>query len=254
MKKKLEAELISIAHQILRIKDKDDVKQLHQQAQKLYEKLSVLLFAEENFTYINPTISYLDIEEKLEKTSLQEQNLSNTIPSNAVVETIVKLDPISIESITIKNIEKEEQNTFEKESLFADFAITPIFEKRTEQDTPVIENKPEFTENISDKKFVDVPTISTLIFDKVESEGFNLNDKLKKNLTISLNDKLAFEKSLFDGSTEDYNRVLSQINTFESLQEAITFINEMVKPDYNNWVGQEDLASNFIEMATSKFI
>ncbi|GAQ49783.1 hypothetical protein FPK15_contig00058-0010 [Flavobacterium psychrophilum] len=67
MKKKLEAELISIAHKILKLKNKEDVRELHHQTQRLYEKLSVLLFVEENFGDIKPTISLYDIENKLEK-------------------------------------------------------------------------------------------------------------------------------------------------------------------------------------------
>ena len=56
MKKKLEAELISIAHRILKLKNKSELVQLHQESQKLYEKLSVLLFVEENFAGLQPTI------------------------------------------------------------------------------------------------------------------------------------------------------------------------------------------------------
>ena len=56
MKKKLEAELISIAHRILKLKNKSELVQLHQESQKLYEKLSVLLFVVENFAGSQPTI------------------------------------------------------------------------------------------------------------------------------------------------------------------------------------------------------
>lgn len=59
MKKKLEAELISIAHKILKLKNKEDVRELHHQTQRLYEKLSVLLFVEENFGDINQQFHYM---------------------------------------------------------------------------------------------------------------------------------------------------------------------------------------------------
>ena len=49
MKKKLEADLISIAHRILKLKGKEDVTKMHAEAAALYEKLSVLKFANENF-------------------------------------------------------------------------------------------------------------------------------------------------------------------------------------------------------------
>jgi hypothetical protein len=52
MKKKLEADLISIAHRVLKLKGKEDTILLHQEAQKLYEKLSVLRFYEENINIL----------------------------------------------------------------------------------------------------------------------------------------------------------------------------------------------------------
>ena len=42
MKRKLEAELISIAHRILKLKNKSELAQLQQETLKLYEKISVL--------------------------------------------------------------------------------------------------------------------------------------------------------------------------------------------------------------------
>ena len=59
------------------------------------------------------------------------------------------------------------------------------------------------------------------IFDKVSdiktTEKKSLNDKLKSGgLTIGLNDKLAFIKHLFDSKNEDYDRVISQLNTIKT--------------------------------------
>ena len=42
MKKKLEAELMSIAHRILKLKGKDDIDKMHKEVAALYEKLTVL--------------------------------------------------------------------------------------------------------------------------------------------------------------------------------------------------------------------
>ena len=77
---------------------------------------------------------------------------------------------------------------------------------------------------------------------------------MNKSVNIGLNDKLAFEKQLFDGSPEDFNRVVSQISTFDSLEDAKDFIDEMVKPDYNDWKGKEEFADRFMEFVASKFV
>ena len=44
MKKKLEADLISIAHRVLKLKGKEDINKLHTEVSELYEKLTVLKF------------------------------------------------------------------------------------------------------------------------------------------------------------------------------------------------------------------
>jgi hypothetical protein len=81
-----------------------------------------------------------------------------------------------------------------------------------------------------------------------------LNDKLSKTINIGLNDRMGFVKFLFADSNEDYNRVLSQLNTFSTFREAKDFIDEIIKPDYNNWVGVDDYADRFIELVEKKFL
>jgi 3-methyladenine DNA glycosylase AlkD len=81
----------------------------------------------------------------------------------------------------------------------------------------------------------------------------SLNDQHLKTINIGLNDKMAFVKNLFGDSNEDYNRVLSQLNTFSTFEEAKDFIDEIIKPDYNNWEGVDDYAERFIEIVAKKF-
>ena len=52
----------------------------------------------------------------------------------------------------------------------------------------------------------------------------SLNESLGNGLNIGLNDRLAFIKQLFNGSNEDYSRVMSQISSFSTYEEAETFI------------------------------
>ncbi|MDP5082612.1 MAG: hypothetical protein NWP87_08155, partial [Winogradskyella sp.] len=120
---------------------------------------------------------------------------------------------------------KEEPNMIEFETITSGFAEIPEFEPLEEAQ-------------------------------KRESEKAmkSLNDKLKgEGLKIGLNDKLAFIKHLFEGKNEDYDRVISQINTTHSIGEARRLILEMVKPDYNNWRGKEEYEERFIEIVESKF-
>ena len=81
----------------------------------------------------------------------------------------------------------------------------------------------------------------------------SLNDFLGKGIQIGLNDRLAFIKNLFEGSAEDYQRVLSQVQTYSDWEEAQQFIQEMIKPDYNNWEGKEEFEVRFLKCIESNF-
>src|SRR5690606_22721918 len=73
MKKKLEAELISIAHRILKLKNKSELDQLYSETRALYEKLAVLRFAEEHFGQPKPSIGIADVESALENEITPEE-------------------------------------------------------------------------------------------------------------------------------------------------------------------------------------
>ena len=81
----------------------------------------------------------------------------------------------------------------------------------------------------------------------------SINDRLKKGIQIGINDRIAFVRHLFDGSTSDYNRVLSQLNTLKSREEAKDFVLQMVKPDYNNWEGKEEYEHRFLDIVENRF-
>ena len=81
----------------------------------------------------------------------------------------------------------------------------------------------------------------------------SLNDRLKKGIQIGVNDRHAFVRHLFEGSTTDYNRVLSQLNTIKTKEEAVNFVLNMVKPDYNNWEGKEEYEIRFLAVVESKY-
>jgi hypothetical protein len=330
MRKKLEAELISIAHRILKLKNKEDVRELHHETQKLYEKLSVLLFVEENFDEVKPTIGIREIEEKLErafdfdekivvaelkeddsieikKELKEEKPVINTEPiaeeikkeeptteeikkelpetkddpkTEEVQEEIIEEETTIIEEPAIvtekeesvpektkeEEAPKEEKHKFLFEDILSNLQPEPVFERVDNSKTPkeiskIIEDKVEETkkEEIQKeepkKEEVDIfAGIAEPIFEKAEKkQAANLNDKLNKGINITLNDRIAFEKNLFDGSTVDLNRVISQISTFDNFEDAKNFIDEMVRPDYNDWKGKEEFVERFMEFVESKF-
>lgn len=305
MKKKLEAELISIAHRILKLKNKSELIQLHQETQKLYEKLSVLVFVEENFGEIKPTIGLAEIEDKIESafenqttleeiTTLVEEKTEAATEAEPEIEAVVELEPEIEEEFPVEATETESEKILEEAILEAtekdspaetatgeDLFFKPAFEltfdavdelKTEVANTPspvVLEDllgpnyadpvfvKPEDLETEKEQPKEEKP-LETLFSpsiadEKKETNEKPLNERVSKGITIGLNDRLGFIKHLFADNAEDYNRVLSQLITLDSMQEVQSFIDDMVKPDYNNWDGKEEYAQRFMEIIEKKF-
>ncbi len=329
MKKKLEAELISIAHRILKLKNKSEIVQLHQETQKLYEKLTVLRFVEENFSDVKPTIGQSEIEDKIEAAfqtvlekeapeALTETAIEATKEPEAdepvapeaeetVEETVAEEAPEEkanevVEEETVATSEEESQ-TEEQAPLETEQEPEPetpggeIPETETEEtfkpafelsfdakpEEPVKEEVKSASPQISfddllgadyvDPVFVkpeDLAKEKELAANAVipigrsyndnapviqinKDNATTLNDRLSKGIIIGLNDRIAFMNHLFANSSEDYNRVLSQLITFDTFEEAQNFIETIVKPDYNNWEGKEEYATRFMEIVEKKF-
>ena len=305
MKKKLEAELISIAHRILKLKNKSELIQLHQETQKLYEKLSVLRFVEETFGDVKPTIGQAEIEQKIEtafESNTEEEIIDKvqseidafpeTLIEDEIVETI-QPEIVAEEEIIATNLETSEEELEEKAEIIAEEetnfkpAFELSFDSNTEEKNEEVkeEIKSETSQitfddllgaNYSDPVFVkpeeiekesiieeDQEVLSTVDDENISqiisinknnnSKILSLNDTLSKGIIIGLNDRIAFIKHLFADSSEDFNRVLSQIITFDTYQEVQTFIDDMVKPDYNNWDGKDEYSSRFMEIVEKKF-
>ena len=84
-------------------------------------------------------------------------------------------------------------------------------------------------------------------------EKKSLNDRLAGNvLKFGLNDRIGFVKDLFDGSQEDFNRVVSQLNTLGTLKEALDFIDTHISNEYG-WDQKEETAARFIAAVEQKF-
>jgi len=240
MKKKLESELVSIAHRILKLKGKEDVLKMHAEASVLYEKLSVLKFAHENFEKDIPTIG----------SDTSFFGMLDEAFNNKISDTIEREDKIYINLDTVED----------------DGIMEPVMEKIKD----IVAQMPQETRQIDTIFEQAIPKNITQDLDEITADfrempvfepvtngqstlKKSLNDKLKGGFVIGLNDKLAFIKQLFNGEAQDYERVLSQISTTSNYEEAKDLIQNMIKPDYNNWVGKEIFEERFMQIIENKF-
>lgn len=224
MIRKLREELIKLSTEIITAREDSDLAQLYDKAKEIYEKLAVLKFIDEKLADVQVDVSKNVIASRFEK--MANAVLSGNI---AVPESNPHDEDIMTPGMdTIKHMVSEMPSDAALEQVFAEFVA-----------------KPEFIKN--DKDMVTPTSTSS------SNPSKSLNDKLGKDLQVGLNDKLAFVKHLFNNSMEDYTRVLSQLNTIDTEERSISFINNMVKPEYNNWEGKEEYEARFFSLIERRF-
>ena len=295
MHKKLAADLTSLAHSILQMKNKEDVFALKTKAHEVYEKLAVLAFVEE---YINNTpnpdhtkeelvtmvrnatdlidkeLPEIDTEQTLqEKVIESSESIEQEVENNSsLIEEEWLQDPDIqdfLERVDEPGPWSEEDDkiqtvgglTNDKGSGFMDFQKKQDeFDEMDLDKDGIVTTEEEIIEDINPSN--DLPTLEEELKDTISADVVldlfdnaqkkSLNDKLQGDIQIGLNDRIAFVKNLFGGSQEDFNRVVSQLNSFKTMKEAKKFINKIVKPDYD-WTDKEEVEERFMSIVERKF-
>jgi hypothetical protein len=328
MKKRVTAELISIAHRILKLKNHSETLKLQQEAKNLYDQLTILRFYEENFEMVKNEISEevlveklegmptevfnAPIQEKIVETSEavhvdvapaveevvaepiveekvviaelvveddeeEEEVLMTPMEEEPIEEEIIEEDPIadsvasepkaaepakqiSFEDLLVHDYQELDFVKVEDVPTEVEKANDTIFDSETSEVTPPVQ---EVKEEVQPEPAADSETLEPKVLEEEvkatiekvvhEPKISSLNDRLNKTISFGLNDRIGFEKKLFGGSSDDFNRVISQLNTFDSFDEAKSFVLDFVKPDYNNWEGCEEFEARFMEVVEKKF-
>jgi hypothetical protein len=226
MKKRLEADLISIAHRVLQLKNKSDINQLYLETQKLYEKLALLRFVDEHFGDSKPTIGQAAIEQKIEAAF---EAIENEVPIAITIEEIT-IPAIEETPELILEEEEQEEITEMEEPIFEESEDLETLDEEDEDEeeeieTPFIpafelEKKEELTEETPKQEAVQISfeeliggDFSEDLFVKVESNAFEtpideeledvtetaafdldeieLPEEVEESKSVTLNEKLA---------------------------------------------------------------
>ncbi|HIP27376.1 MAG TPA: hypothetical protein EYG80_06960 [Flavobacteriaceae bacterium] len=301
MHKKLEAELIHLAHKIIKLNKGTNISELQNKAREIYENLSVLYFIDKYFVetpeVTDDKTDFLakikDISTKTNAT-LKDKVVKDEVKpltEDIIKPVIEKTEPVveKIESVDEKT-EKENTEQLIKQTLStikteAKEIATKIQEKP--QSKPVVEEKSALDEELKhsisadvaanmfekadvkpkeiktepkveapvtiEKPKVNIATKQEIPTPQPETTTTSLNDRIfNKKIQVGLNDRIAFVKHLFNFSQEDFNRVLSQLNTFGSEKECKDFINNQVKADYD-WSEKVEYEERLITLIERKF-
>ncbi len=278
MHKKLAAELNSLAHDILKMRDKHDVFILREKIAVLHEKIAVLAYIEE---YIDTTpqaketkeglVAKFEAVEKKEQVEVEKtQEIEKIIEKPEIEEEKPNEIILSVDSNqalnSIEVIDEEEVKVTEISEKIESEITEDIVEEKLEEETikEAIEKKEDDDPKIKtlDDELEDTISVDVMtdLFKKVESKipqkeaQTSLNDKLaiNKTIQIGLNDRIAFVNNLFNYDQVEFNKVIRELNTFESFDKSLKFIRNQVKPNYD-WKDKEEYEERFVEIIHKRF-
>lgn len=262
MKKKLREQLNTLAKQLLEEEKTFKTASIKRIVSEIYEKLTVLEYLENQIDDSLDTHS----EESLDSKTFREENWftePEPVPQPDHKDELAEPLIEKIKDIVAQMPEEGEQ---------VDELLDELLPEEDEPTSPTQSEKPvtkyvkndleEFAENY--QRMPEFERKQTELFPRTtggkepsknwsESRAKSLNETVNKGLNIGLNDRLAFIKHLFEGQTEDYTRVLSQINTMDNFEEAKDFIKGRVKPDYNYWTDKEEYSDRFMAIIEKRF-
>lgn len=174
MKKKIEGELISIAHRLLKLKNHTETIQLLEEVKKLYEQLSLLKFYEANTALVNEEFSEEFFEENVAK---------------IVVGTIEVEDEeeISVEMASKEHIAQIEEELFEKNEISHELFPSKEIDE--------IEKEEIISESI-EEELIEESQVEEVIEEQIEKKEITSNPEIigtKVSKQISMEDILVHD-------------------------------------------------------------
>ena len=217
---------------------------MQQEVALLYQKISILNFLDAQFkgaipeniatnasffdalegAFNNKISDSVEVDEKVYVNIDNEEEEAIMEPAIEKIKDIVANMPNeneeAIEELLKEIIPSKETSKNDLEEFAASYTENPVFERKQKME---VEEKPK-----------------------------SINDNINSGLQIGLNDRIAFIKQLFNNSTDDYLKVLSQINSMDTFEEAQIFIQSKVRLDYN-WAEKETYVDRFLLIIEKSF-
>lgn len=227
--------------EVLTTIDSENIPLLKEKTLALYEQLVLLEHLPEVATVVEETIEApVDAIFTLQEEFVDEATLKIDSEPTEII-TLLTEAPISI----VPEIE-DDVEVIEEASLVEEEIEEVVYEDKGPE---LLHELESITEGFELPEFE--PASPTL--NSIQEHPKSLNEILNKSVQIGLNDRIAFINHLFDGSQEDYTRVISQVNTRQNPDEVVNFINAFVKPEYKSWEGKEAIEERFLQVVLKRF-
>ena len=159
-----------------------------------------------------------------------------------IVKNPVELEPEDLSAIQEKH--EEQARKFKLANIKGLKSVQSLF------DEDPLEKLEENEFNEKEKTKVE-PTESSLLKTNIPTD-FMEAEKPKPEFRLDLNDKIAFSKTLFDGSQSDLNDAIRNLNEFKNLEEAKEYLSDLYYQ--KNWKKHDDYAQRLWILVENKFL
>ncbi len=224
----LRAELTLLTKDILQNIHQKDLKSLYKATRQLHEKMAAIMVLKDQ----------LDTSELIKILKMRKAETGEDAALS--VETIQK---------TVAPKEKEDvKKTFNERGVTGN-----IKKEESSNSVQQGQQKQEVNPYKQAGKMRFVPKGQKAPIQPAQSSGPSKPVGHQRKMNIGLNDKISFIKHLFDGNHADYSRFIEYINTFDDYEAALQYVNQEIKPQYNNWEGKDEYEFRLLQLLELKF-
>ncbi len=227
----LRAELTLLSRQILQDVHQKDLKELYHSVRKLHEKMAAIKILSEQLTN-DEIVSIIQPD-----TYNNKEEIIIDKKKEKLIEVPSATEKVEVKEIIKMPIETPRSEREKVDDIFKEVANITFVKK--EKPSPNISKKTNSSTAKDIVKKIENPT--------------KTNTESNKDMSIGLNDRIAFISNLFDGNGSEYNAAIDKLNQCNRYESALKVIYNEIKPKYNNWEGKDQYEFRLLQLLELKF-
>lgn len=203
-----------------------------------------LLQKSEQFTELQDLLTTLKVLVKYPLEEIENEEVS--------VEEKLESEELKLEN---QDLEIEEEKSKD------DSQDLEVEQEEIKTEEPITENQEPTKTQESKMKLANIKGLSAHLFDEdaldemKQEEKIQVEEKIeepkKQNFKLDLNDKIAFTKTLFDGSQMELNETIQDLNNFDNLEDAKEYLSDLYYK--KNWEKVDEYAQRLWTLVENKF-
>lgn len=258
MKKRIRQDLVSLGHELLKIRDTDEIAALQEQARDLYEKLTVLRYAQERLDNATPLTTSSAVEEAMEVALKHVEGVYESNPSNEREDEFPDRED---DEMTLPGISTIQQMIpeMDTETQLEEIKTTPKLWKNDMQDVAAdYDNLPKFTRKEAPKETPKPAQTANVIQPDEPAAVEKLPDAPAAStgnttlLKVGFNDRIGFVKHLYNGDQKAYEDMLKKLSHMNGADAAEAYVTKNLAI-VNDWSSKQPHVDRLVGLIKAQF-